>query len=95
MLYSMRSPQQLLDMLSERSETVPDQWEARILARVLCGARVAVHADGLTPDELSRASLASADDIAQTVADELRRKGAGATCCALPAGPETIPVVHA
>ena len=92
LLYSMRSPEDLLDRLSERSETVPDQWEAQILARVLCGARVAVHADGLTADELSHASLLSADDISATVADELRRKGDGATCCALPAGPETIPV---
>jgi lactate racemase len=95
LLYSMRSPQQLLDMLAERTETVPDQWEAQILARVLNGARVAVHADGLTSDELSRASLSAADDIGETVADELRSKGAGATCCALPAGPETIPVVRA
>jgi hypothetical protein len=92
MLYSMRSPQELLDTLSERRDTVPDQWEAQILARVLCGARVAVHADGLTADELAHASLSCADDIAETVADELRRKGDGATCCALPAGPETIPV---
>jgi lactate racemase len=92
LLYSMRSPQELLEMLSERRETVADQWEAQVLARVLCGARVAVHADGLTSEELSRASLSAADDIGETVADELRRKGPGASCCALPAGPETIPV---
>lgn len=93
LLVSARSPQQLLALLSDRRETVPDQWEAQILARILCGARVAVHADGLTTEELARASLSAADDIGATVAEELRRRGAGATCCALPAGPETIPVV--
>ena len=29
LLYSMRSPQQLMDMLADRTETVPDQWEAQ------------------------------------------------------------------
>jgi nickel-dependent lactate racemase len=92
LLYSMESPQQLLASLSDRRETVPDQWEAQILARVLSGARVAVHADGLTAEELARASLSVAYDIGETVAEELGTSGAGATCCALPAGPETIPV---
>jgi len=93
LLASAPSPQALLASLSERSQTVPDQWEAQVLARVLSGARVAVHTDGLTADDLATAFLAPAEDIEGTVRDELRRPGPAGTCCALPAGPETIPFV--
>lgn len=93
LLASAPSPGALMASLSGRSRTVPDQWEAQILARVLSGARVAVHTDGLSAEDLGSAFLSPAADIGATVAAELRGRGTGASCCALPAGPETIAFV--
>jgi hypothetical protein len=56
-------------------------------------ARVAVHASGLGAEELAAAFLSPTEDIAETVAAELATRGPGATCCALPAGPETVAFV--
>ncbi len=95
LLASASSPRELLASLSQRSHTVPDQWEAQILARVLSGARVAVHTDGLDAEDLESAFLSPADDISATVHDELAQLDGGGTCCALPAGPETIAFVPA
>jgi lactate racemase len=94
LLASASTPEALLASLSERPRTVPDQWEAQILARVLGEARVAVHTDGLSAGDLDSAFLSPAEDIGATVRDELRRAGEEASCCALPAGPETIPFVR-
>ena len=60
---------------------------------MLCAVRVAVHTNGLTAEQLDQAFLLATDDIGATVRDEMRKCGPGATCCALPAGPETIPFV--
>jgi nickel-dependent lactate racemase len=95
LLASASSPDELLASLSRRRETVPDQWEAQILARVLRGARVAVHTDGLSTEDLESAFLSPAEDIGATVQDELRHREGTGTCCALPAGPETIAFVAA
>ncbi|HTT88492.1 MAG TPA: nickel-dependent lactate racemase [Acidimicrobiales bacterium] len=95
LLATAPSPQALLASLSDRTHTVPDQWEAQVLARVLGQARVAVHTDGLSARELESAFLSPAEDVGATVRDEIRRAGGnGATCCALPAGPETIAFVR-
>ncbi len=93
LLASASSPQELLASLSGRRQTVPDQWEAQILARVLGGARVAVHTEGLSDDDLESAFLSPAKDISAAVRDELQRRDHQGTCCALPAGPETIAFV--
>jgi nickel-dependent lactate racemase len=93
LLASTASPGELLASLTTRRETVPDQWQAQVLARILGRARVAVRTEGLTAAELASAFLSATDDIGATVTDELRRAGPGATCCVLPSGPETIPFV--
>jgi hypothetical protein len=56
---------------------------------------VAVHTDGLDAGDLESAFLSPADDISATVEDELRQRDGSGTCCALPAGPETIAFVPA
>ena len=96
LLASASSPEELLASLydkSGRGETVPDQWQAQILARVLSRARVGVFTGGLSASELESAFLSHVDDVSSTVAEEMARAGASATCCALPAGPETIAAV--
>lgn len=87
------SPSQLLADLGRREETIPDQWEAQILAKVVSEARVAMFTSGLSADDLESAFITPVDDVAGAVAAEMGRAGDESTCCALPAGPETIAVV--
>jgi nickel-dependent lactate racemase len=94
-LASSPTPQQLLASISNRTETVPDQWQVQVLARILCQARVGFYTDGLTADDLRSAHLIPVSDIAATVAAELERVGPAGRVCVLPEGPQTIPYVAA
>jgi nickel-dependent lactate racemase len=93
-LTSAASPQELLDSISAREVTVPDQWQVQIQARIQAGSRVVMHTSQLSGDELAEAHLTRTDDIAATVAAEVRAVGAGARVCVLPEGPQTIPYLR-
>lgn len=93
LVQSAASPAELLAAIARRSATLPDQWQVQVQAQVQAKARVAVHADGLRPDELRSAHLEPVADIGGLVAEELRRCGPDAQCCVLPEGPLTVPYV--
>jgi nickel-dependent lactate racemase len=93
-LTSAESPQALLDLISARDVTVPDQWQVQIQARIQSAHRVVMHTSRLSGDELAEAHLAQTSDIAATVAEEIRAVGPGARVCVLPEGPQTIPYVR-
>jgi nickel-dependent lactate racemase len=93
-LTSAASPQELLDTISAREVTGPDQWQVQIQARIQAGSRVVMHTSHLSGDELAEAHLTRTDDIAATVAAEVRAVGAGARVCVLPEGPQTIPYLR-
>ncbi|MGO9584148.1 MAG: nickel-dependent lactate racemase [Acidimicrobiales bacterium] len=95
LLSSRGTPADLLDSIENGSETVPDQWQAQIQAKILGAARVAVHTSGISDADLVEVGLEPAGDIASFVARALRRAGAGARLCVLPDGPQTIPYVAA
>jgi nickel-dependent lactate racemase len=88
-LASEPSPAALLAAIQARTETVPDQWQVQILARILTRARVGVHTGGLSAADLHTAHLDAVPDIAAAVAAE----GPEARICVLPEGPQTIPYV--
>ena len=92
-LASEPTPERLLAAISARTETVPDQWQVQILARVLAKARVGVHTDTLSDADLRTAHLFGVDDIAAAVGAELAARGPDARVCVLPEGPMTIPYV--
>ena len=69
------------------AETVPDQWQVQIQAKIQNRARVAVHSDHLDPEQLRSAHLEHCPDVAAAVLAE----GPEAQVCALPEGPQTIP----
>lgn len=94
-LASEDSPEALLEAISRRSETVPDQWQVQVLARVLARARVGVHTTHLSDEELRTAHLFLVEDVAAAVREELERVGPGARVCVLPEGPQTIAYVDA
>jgi nickel-dependent lactate racemase len=92
-LRSADSPAALLAAIKARPETVPDQWQVQIQARVQTHARVGVRCAGLTPEQLAVAHLDAVLDVAAEVRAALAAAGPGSRCCVLPEGPQTIPYV--
>ena len=90
-LASAASPQALLDAIAARTETVPDQWQVQIQARIQSGSRVVMHTSHLSDADLAAAHLEQTSDISATVAEALAAAGPGARLCVLPEGPQTIP----
>jgi lactate racemase len=68
-----------------------DQWEAQILALIVKKADVYVHADGLTPRQISGAWLLPCASIDDQVGALLEKYGRDARVCVLPEGPQTVP----
>ena len=92
-LSSAESPQALLDQISRRTETTPDQWQVQIQARIQSTSRVVMHTGALTDADLAAAHLEQTADISSTVAETLAAAGPDARLCILPEGPQTIPYV--
>lgn len=90
-LASAPSPRALFDAISARVETVPDQWQVQIQARIQSNCRVVMHTGHLSDAELATAHLEQTRDITATVAEALAAAGPGARLCVLPEGPQTIP----
>lgn len=93
-LSSAPSPQALLDAISARTETVPDQWQVQIQAAILARCRVVMHTDGLSVADLAAAHLDQTDDVTAAVAETLASAGPAARLCVLPEGPQTIPYLR-
>jgi nickel-dependent lactate racemase len=92
-LSSAESPEALLASIGARSETVPDQWQVQVQAKVQSLAHVVVHTGYLSAADLASAHLGHTDDIAATVEKALGEAGPQARVCVLPEGPQTIPFV--
>jgi nickel-dependent lactate racemase len=90
-LASAPSPRALLDAIEARPETVPDQWQVQVQAKVQSLARVVMHTSYLSDEALATAHLEQTTDIAGTVAEALGAAGPDARVCVLPEGPQTIP----
>jgi len=89
-LRSAASPQALLDEISGRAVTTPDQWQVQIQAQIQARSRVVMHTSYLTDADLAEVHLRQTADISQAVAEEASRIGS-ARICVLPEGPQTIP----
>jgi lactate racemase len=92
-LASAPSPQALLDAIGARPETVPDQWQVQVQAKIQVQADVVVHSDYLDADALRSAHLGHTEDVSATVEEALAAAGPDARVCVLPEGPQTIPYV--
>jgi nickel-dependent lactate racemase len=93
-LTSADSPEALLELISAREVTVPDQWQVQIQARIQSAHRVVMHTSYLSDAELAEAHLEQTADIAAIVAEAVAKAGPGARVCVLPEGPQTIPYVR-
>jgi nickel-dependent lactate racemase len=92
-LTSGASPAALLEEIEARTETVPDQWEIQIQAKIQSTARVVMHTSYLSDRELAQAHLEQTMDIASCVAEALAAAGSDSRLCVLPSGPLTIPYI--
>ncbi|MFJ8723333.1 nickel-dependent lactate racemase [Streptomyces sp. NPDC093269] len=93
-LASAPSPQALFADISARTETIPDQWQVQIQARIQSGSQVIMHTSFLSDAELATAHLRQTRDISATVAETLAAVGPDARLCVLPEGPQTIPYIE-
>ena len=90
-LASAASPQALFEEISARERTVPDQWQVQVQAKISMRARVGVHSEHLTDDDLRSAHLEPVPDLVEAVERALSDAGPDARLCVLPEGPMTIP----
>jgi lactate racemase len=90
-LESAPSPRALLDAIEARPETLPDQWQVQVQAKVQSRARVVMRTSYLSDHALAAAHLEQTADIGGTVAEALAAAGPDARVCVLPEGPQTIP----
>jgi nickel-dependent lactate racemase len=92
-LASQPDPERLLAMIGSPGYSAPDQWQVQIQAQILTKARVLIKTSGLGPEDVRKAHFVPVEDVSESVKDALRKAGPGATLCALPQGPQTIPYV--
>jgi nickel-dependent lactate racemase len=92
-LASAPSPRELLRTIEARpaADTVPDQWQVQIQARIQSRSQVVMATSHLTDDDLASAHLRQTRDVSGTVARALAAAGPAARLCVLPEGPQTIP----
>jgi lactate racemase len=93
-LESAPSPRALLDAIAARPETLPDQWQVQVQAKVQSRARVVMHTSYLSEHALRAAHLEHTPDVATAVAEALAAAGPQSRVCVLPEGPQTIPYLQ-
>jgi lactate racemase len=89
-LFSAKSPEEILTMLSTPGFVRPEQWQAQIQALVQRRAKVLLHSS-LPDDLVKKVFLTPCHDIGATVRQRLAELGPEARVAVLPQGPLTIP----
>ena len=70
LLESSASPREFLRTIAQSDHVTPDQWQVQIQANIQDHARVVMHTEHLSDDELRSVHLEQTRDIAATVAAE-------------------------
>ena len=87
LLEASTSPRDFLRQIAQSDHVTPDQWQVQIQANIQDHARVVMHTEHLSDEELRSVHLEQTRDITGLVAAE------GGTVCVLPEGPQTIAYV--
>jgi nickel-dependent lactate racemase len=90
LLFSHATPQALLAKIERSNIATYDQWQAQLLALILCKARVGLHCE-VPADALRRAHLEAVSDLGAALRREVARLGPDTPIAVLPEGPLTIP----
>ena len=93
-LKNAASPEEILRSLAgrARSETVPDQWQYQILARILKRFKVIMYAPEIRREMLEEMMIDTAASPEEALAKAFRHAGSDAKVAALPDGVSVIPV---
>ncbi len=94
LLFDHDSPRKILDTILAPGFSLYDQWEAQLLAMIVCKARVGLFCE-LPAEEVRRAHLEPVSDISGRLGRELERAGRDVPIAVLPEGPMTIPYLAA
>ncbi len=92
MLREHAAPAAMLHAITAGARVRADQWQNQVFGRVLDGATVHLHADGLTDDDVRAAHCVPCPDVAQRARD---LAGGAGRVCVLPRGPYTVPYLAA
>jgi nickel-dependent lactate racemase len=90
LLAARGDPAALLEMIAAAPETIPDQWQVQIQARIQVDHEVLLKTDGLSAAQVRAAHLTPIDDVSALIERRLA-SDPEATICVLPQGPQTIP----
>ena len=94
LLREFESPQALLERIRQPDFAKLDQWQAHILCRNLLKARIYLHTDNLSEEEIRAVMLQPAPSIETLIVELLEVYGKDASICILPEGPLTIPYLQ-
>lgn len=92
LLRSRKSPVELLEMIQNLRETIQDQWQVQILAKILQKARVHLYST-LPDEEVASAHLIPVKDIPHLVS-QLSEGRKDFRIAVLPEGPQTVPYLQ-
>ncbi|MDU5646686.1 MAG: lactate racemization operon protein LarA, partial [Veillonella sp.] len=91
-LKNAKTPRELLDRIAKvpRNETIPDQWEMQILARILDQFTVIVVTDQCDPKMLIDMHLQHASTFDEALNKALELKGKDASITVIPDGVSVV-----
>jgi nickel-dependent lactate racemase len=92
LLRARKSPAELLEMIQNMPETIQDQWQVQILAKILQRAQVYLYSS-LPDEEVVSAHLIPVKDIARLVS-QLGDGRRDFRVAVLPEGPQTVPYLE-
>jgi nickel-dependent lactate racemase len=88
------TPIKALEMISDVSFSMQDQWQVQLQAGLQVKAEVHLYSECLTDEDIESAMFIPCRDIEKTVGELLARYGRDASICVLPEGPQTIPYIE-
>jgi nickel-dependent lactate racemase len=88
-------PDDFLNRLASSDFAAHDQWQVQVQAQIQRRARVLVHADGLSAEQVRQAWFEPVEDVGACVQALVEAAGSQARLAVLPQGPQTIPYVSA
>lgn len=91
-LKAVKTPRELLDRIAKvpRNETIPDQWEMQILARILDQFTVIVVTDQCDPQMLKDMHIEHAFTFAEALNRAMEIKGKNASITVIPDGVSVV-----
>lgn len=92
-LAESKSPQQFLDHVAkkDRNQTIPDQWESQVLARILSHRHVIMVSDLIEPDIVTNMHMEHAKTFDEALERAYAIKGKDAKVVVIPDGLAVIP----